>query len=103
MANTFTRNVSTTVGVTTSTVYTVPSATTAVAMGCHVANLTSAQITVTIKAAGAHVGKDIPIPSGSSLDVLAGSRINLNAADTLTVQSSAPLSADVILSVMERT
>ena len=103
MANTFSRNVSTTVGVITSTVYTVPADTTAVMMGCHVANLTSSQITVTLKAAGAHVGKDIPIPAGSNLDVLAGSRINLDAADTVTIQSSAPLSADVILSVMERT
>ena len=103
MPNTYKRFPSSSVGVVASTLYTVPADTTVVIMGCHVCNLTADQITVTITAASVNVGKDIPVPSGSSLDLLAGSRINLDAADTVTIQSSAPLSADVILSVMERT
>lgn len=103
MANTYNRYTASSVGVVASTIYTVPTSTTTVLMGCHVANVTDASINVTIKAAGITVGKDIPIPSGSGLDVLNGSRINLNAADTVTVQSSAPTSADVIVSMMERT
>ena len=103
MANTFTRHVNTDVGMTSVTMYTVASSTTTVIMGCHVSNLTSSAITVTIKAAGATLVKDVSIPVSSGLDVLDGSRVNLVATDTVTVQSSAPVSADALLSIMERT
>ena len=103
MANTFTRHVNNNVGMTEVTMYTVASSTTAVIMGCHVSILTSIAITVTIKAAGATLVKDASIPVNSGLDLLDGSRINLVATDTVTVQSSAPVSADALLSIMERT
>ena len=85
------------------TMYTVASSTTAVIMGCHVSNLTSSAVTVTIKAAGATLVKDVSIAANSALDLLNGSRINLIATDTVTIQSSAPVSADALLSIMERT
>ena len=103
MANTFTRHVNTDVGMTEVTMYTVASSTTTVIMGCHVANLTSSAITVTLTAAGATLAKDVSIPAASALDVLNGSRVNLVATDTVTLVSSAPVSADAILSIMERT
>ena len=103
MANTFTRHVNTNVGMTSVTMYTVASSTTTVIMGCHVANLTSSAITVTLTAAGATLAKDVSIPAASALDVLNGSRVNLVATDTVTLVSSAPISADAILSIMERT
>ena len=103
MANTFTRHVNTNVGMTAVTMYTVASSTTTVIMGCHVANLTSSAITVTLTAAGATLAKDVSIPAASALDVLNGSRVNLVATDTVTLVSSAPVSADAILSIMERT
>ena len=103
MANTFTRHVNTDVGMTSVTMYTVASSTTTVIMGCHVANLTSSAITVTLTAAGATLAKDVSIPAASALDVLNGSRVNLVATDTVTLVSSAPVSADAILSIMERT
>tara|TARA_R100000030_G_C3177836_1_gene105059 strand:- start:249 stop:518 length:270 start_codon:yes stop_codon:yes gene_type:complete len=85
------------------TMYTVAASTTAVIMGCHVSNLTSSAVTVTVKAAGATLVKDVSIAANSALDLLNGSRINLVATDTVTVQSSAPVSADAILSIMEKT
>ena len=109
MANTFTRHINEVssarqaIGMTEFTLYTVGSSTTAVIMGCHVSNLTSSAITVTIKAAGVTLVKDASIPVNSGLDLLDGSRINLVATDTVTVQSSAPISADALLSIMERT
>ena len=103
MANTFTRHVNTNVGMTSVTMYTVAASTTTVIMGCHVANLTSSAIPVTPKAAGATIAKDVSIPANSALDVVNSSKINLVATDTVTLVSSAPVSADAILSIMERT
>ena len=103
MANTFTRHVNTNVGMTSVTMYTVAASTTTVIMGCHVANLTSSAITVTLKAAGATIAKDVSIPANSALDVVNSSKINLVATYTVTLVSSAPVSADAILSIMERT
>ena len=51
MANTFKNYVSAAVGTSETTVYTVPSSTTAVIIGCNVANITSNQIRVTVKVA----------------------------------------------------
>ena len=57
MANTFKNYVSAAVGTGETTVYTVPSSTTAVIIGCNVANITSSQIRVTVKVADTHVVK----------------------------------------------
>ena len=50
MANTFKNYVSSSaVGTSETTIYTVPSSTTAVIIGCNIANVTSSQIRVTVK------------------------------------------------------
>ena len=50
MANTFKNYVSSSaVGTSETTIYTVPSSTTAVIIGCNIANVTSSQIKVTVK------------------------------------------------------
>lgn len=103
MANTLNRYVSTEVGLVASTIYTVAASTKATMMGCHVCNRTSSAITIVLKAAGAFVAKDVSIPANTSLDVLSGSRINLNAADTVTISCNTPVGADAILSVLENT
>ena len=73
MANTFKNYTSTSVGTGATTVYTVPSSTTAVTIGLTVANRTSAQILIDVQCAGAYVVKDAPIPTGSGLsDKLVG-------------------------------
>tara|TARA_R110002012_G_C11333678_1_gene577388 strand:+ start:203 stop:535 length:333 start_codon:yes stop_codon:yes gene_type:complete len=88
-------------------IYTVPSSTTTVVIGCTIANTTASSITVDAKLENndgdnIHIGKDLPIPTGSSLDILAG-KIVMETADVLKVQSDTANSFDVALSIMEQT
>ena len=102
MANTFKNFTSAAVGTSETTTYTVPSSTTGVVIGCNVANITSSQIRVTVKAAGVHVVKDVPIPANSAISVLDG-KIIAETTDTVKVTSNTASSADVIVSVLEQT
>jgi hypothetical protein len=106
MPNVFKSITDTGVGASLTTVYTCPASTTAVVIGCNVSNTTGGQITVDLKL-NKNVGddvfvvKNIPIPNGSSYEFIAGSKLVLETADTLEVQSSAATSVDVIVSVLE--
>lgn len=102
MPNTFKNEVSTSVGTSPTTVYTVPAATTAVTIGLTVANTTASQILIDVQCAGAYVVKGAPIPAGAGLSVLDG-KIILEATDTVVVTSDTATSADVILSILEQT
>ena len=89
------------------TIYTVPSATTTVVIGCTIANTTASSITVDAKLENnegdnIHIGKDLPIPSGSSLDILAG-KIVMEASDIMKIQSDTANSTQIALSIMEQT
>ena len=75
--------------------------------GCTIANTTASSITVDAKLENndgdnIHIGKDLPIPTGSSLDILAG-KIVMETSDILKVQSDTANSFDVALSIMEQT
>ena len=102
MANTFKNYTSASVGTGATTVYTVPSATTSVMIGCNLANRTASQIKVDVQVAGVYLAKDIPIPAGSALSVLDG-KIILETTDTVVVTSDTASSCDVIVSVLEQT
>ena len=102
MANTFKNYTSASVGTGATTTYTVPSATTAIMMGCNLANRTTSQIAVDVQCAGVYLVKGAPIPANSALGVLDG-KIILEAADTVVVTSDTASSTDVILSVLEQT
>ncbi len=110
MANTFklkTKDGSSTGANTDMTVYTVPSSTTCVVIGCTIANITASAITVDAKIENndgdnIHIGKDLPIPTGSSLDILAG-KIVMETSDVLKVQSDTANSTQIALSIMEQT
>jgi hypothetical protein len=102
MANTFKNFTSASVGTGATTTYTVPSSTTAIMMGCNLANRTTSQIAVDVQVAGVYLVKGAPIPANSALGVLDG-KIILEAADTVVVTSDTASSADVILSVLEQT
>ena len=102
MANTYKNYVSAAVGTGETTVYTVPSSTTAVIIGCNVANITSSQIRVTVKVADTHVVKEVPVPANSAISVLDG-KINAETTDTVKVTSNTASSADVIVSALEQT
>lgn len=115
MANTF--KVVTKAGVTTlDTIYTAASGTTTIILGLVLGNTTSGQTTATVtlssdtaNRAGANneanqdveLVTDAPIPSGSSLELLAGNKVVLEASDELKVSAGA--ATDVCLSIMEIT
>lgn len=89
--------------------YATPAVTKAVVTNLTCANLTSSQITVTVRHRDAafvdtHVVKDAPVPAGSSLAVIAnGMRLNLEPGHSINVTASAPGAVDVVMSVIEFT
>ena len=110
MANTF--KLKTKAGVTTlATVYTVPSSTTTVVLGLLIGNTTSSAITSTVTVSSdtsdTETNADVelitttPIPGNSSLEIMAGNKIVLQATDYLRVYGSGAV--DVTLSIMEIT
>ena len=110
MANTF--KLKTKAGVTTlATVYTVPSNTTAVVLGCIIGNTTSnsvnATVTVSSDTSDTETNADVelltttPIPGNSSLEVMSGNKIVLQTTDLFKVFGSGAV--DVCLSIMEIT
>ena len=115
MANTF--KVVTKAGVTSADViYTVAGSTTTVILGLILGNTTSSQVTSTVTLGtdtGSRAGannestQDVelitsaPIPSGSSLELLAGNKVIMETTDTLSVTATG--ATDVCLSIMEIT
>ena len=108
MANTFKLKTKANVGVTTSNVYVVPSATTTVVIGVTLANTTGSSINVGI---GINRGsqddiklmKSVPIPQGSSFEFMGGNKIVLETTDTIVAESDVNNSLDVALTIMEIT
>ena len=116
MANTFKLKTKTGVNsTTTAAVYTVPASTTTVIIGLTIANIKGASITgniqiVTAASSGengddVYLVKDVPLPSGSALEIMSGNKIILNAGDIVKAggSNSSGADADVILSIMEIT
>ena len=113
MANTFKLKTDASSTTSLSTVYTVPAATTAIVIGCTLANTSAAAITADIKivtdsssgenADDVYIVKGAPVPQGGSLEVMSGNKIVLQAADTLQCLASASSALDVVLSIMEIT
>ena len=115
MANTF--KVVTKAGVTSADViYTVAGSTTTVILGLILGNTTSSQVTSTVTLGtdtGSRAGannennQDVelitsaPIPSGSSLQLLAANKVIMETTDTLSVTATG--ATDVCLSIMEIT
>ena len=50
-----------------------------------------------------YVVKAIPLPAGSSVEIMAGNKIILEAGDIVKVKGSATDAVDAILSIMEIT
>ena len=107
MANTFKRKVLANIDTSLATVYTVPSATTTVVIGLTLANVTSGSITADVQLVTSgddpYIVKDIPIPAGSSVEVMSGNKIVMETTDILKVLGSATNSVDATLSIMEIT
>ena len=108
MANTFKLKTKANVGVSTSNVYVVPSATTTVVIGVTLANTTGSSINVGIGVTRASTDdvklmKNVPIPQGSSFEFMGGNKVVLETTDTLTAESDVNNSLDVALTIMEIT
>ena len=113
MANTF--KLKTKAGIDTSltTIYTVPGSTTTVIIGLTISNIKGSSVTadaqlVTASSSGenaddVYIIKDIPLPTGSSIEVMAGNKIVLEAGDIVRVKGSVTDAVDAILSIMEIT
>ena len=115
MANTF--KVVTKAGVTSEDViYTVAGSTTTVVLGIMLGNTTTSQVTATVtlssntsNRAGANNedNEDVelitnaPIPVGSSLELLAGNKVVMEATDVLKLTASG--ATDITVSIMEIT
>ena len=115
MANTF--KVVTKAGVTSEDViYTVAGSTTTVVLGIMLGNTTTSQVTATVtlssdtsSRAGANneANQDVelvtnaPIPSGSSLELLAGNKVVMETTDVLKFTASG--ATDIAMSIMEIT
>ena len=108
MANTFKLKTKANVGVTTTAVYVVPSATTTVVIGVTLANTSGSSINVGVGVTRASsddvkLMKNVPIPQGSSFEFMAGNKVVLETTDTLTAVSDVNNSLDVALTIMEIT
>ena len=111
MANTFKVKTKAGIGTSITTVYTVPSTTTAIVLGLIIGNVTGSAVAATV-----HVESDTsdtetngnvelvtaaPIPAGGSLETLGGGKLVLQTTDVLRVTSDTASSLDVSLSIME--
>ena len=108
MANTFKLKTKASVGITTTSVYVVPSSTTTVVIGITASNVSGNNINVGIgitraSADDVHVKKNVPIPQASSFEFMAGNKVVLETTDTLTAESDVNNSLDVALTIMEIT
>ena len=113
MANTFKLKTKAGIDASLVDVYTVPSSTTTVVIGLTIANIKGASVTADAKVisdtsdtetnADVYIAKDIPLPAGSSVEVMSGNKIVLEAGDIVKVKGSVTDSIDAILSIMEIT
>ena len=110
MANTFKNEVfngSNTAANNNMIVYTAPSSTTTVVIGLTLANSTSGQILADVKmSAGSNTVffiNNLPIPTGSSFEFMAGNKMILEAGDAIIVSSDTAQSLDTVMSIMEIT
>jgi len=108
MANTFRLKTKANVGITTTNVYVVPSATTSTVLGIAIANTSGVSVLVGVGITrttedDVNLLKNVPIPQGSTLEFVEGNKIVLEAEDTVTAYSDADASVDICVTVMEMT
>ena len=116
MANTFklksNANMPATAG-TPLTLYTCPGSTTTIVLGLLLCNNDTSQRTVDVKIESdtsdtetnetVFITKDTPVPATSSLEIMAGNKIVLQATDVVKIDSDVAGKIDATLSIMEIT
>lgn len=108
MANYFRSKTKANVGIATSTVYTVPTATSAVVIGITLCNTSGSGINVNVGISrtfsdSVYIVRNVPIPQGTTLEYMQGNKIILEANDSLTARSDTNSSLDCTFAVMETT
>ena len=95
------------------TLYTVPSSTTTVVIGLLLCNIHTTAVTVDVQLvsdtsdtetnSNVSVVKGVSIPNGSTLEVLTGGKVCLQATDVLKINCSVQAKIDATLSILEIT
>ena len=106
--NSFKSKASAAVGTSYTSVYTCPSNTVAIIIGLNLACVATSSVIADVfidKATGADANliKNIPIPTGSSFEVLSGQKIVLEVGDQVKVRCDTVGGMDVLLSFLEIT
>ena len=106
MANTFKSFTSGSIGTTLVDLYTCPSATTTIILGASIANTHTNPIGGSIKLSknsgdNVFIVKQAPVPVGSTVEVMSGNKVVLEASDKLQFQSDTSSSLDSIVSLLE--
>ena len=96
--------------------YTCPGSTTTIILGMVLANVHSSQVTTSVKLVSTTSGggrtetntttfllKDAPLPVGSSLEILSGNKVVLEAGDKIQIDCSVADKTSVTMSIMEIT
>ena len=96
--------------------YTTPSSTTTVVLGLVIANVHTSQVTADVKLVSdtsgggraatngtAFLANDVPIPVGSSLELLSGGKVILETTDAIQIDCSVADKISGTLSIMEIT
>ena len=87
--------------------YTAGSGKTAIVLGLTLANVHISQVTATVTVTDttasitSHIVKDIPIPVGSSIEIMSGNKIVVEATDIIKVDCSVADKVSATLSIME--
>lgn len=106
MANDFKLKTKANIGVSTVGIYTVPPSKTATVIGITLANVSGSGIYVSVGISRTNTDsvkilKDVPIPYGSSLEVMQGNKIVLEQNDSITAISDTSLSLDAAVTILE--
>jgi hypothetical protein len=96
--------------------YTCPGSTTTIILGMVLANVHTSQVTTSVKLVSTTSGggrtaqntttfllKDAPLPVGSSLEILSGNKVVLEAGDKIQIDCSVADKTSVTMSIMEIT
>ena len=96
--------------------YTCPGSTTTIILGMVLANVHTSQVTVSVKLVSDTSGggrtetntttfllNEAPLPVGSSLEILSGNKVVLEATDKIQIDCSVTDKASVTMSIMEIT
>ena len=103
MAATFKRIKTANIGLTDTTLYTVPANTKAIVIGFTIANKAATQIKIKTSVSGVQItGTDTPIPAGSALSILDGKMV-LEAGDVVSALSDTASATDSFISLVEMT